>query len=230
MDGSFSQSLQENTAYGHKPSGRTIPRTRRYAAVKRVMDIVGACGITLFFAPVIITVIVVMAFQKGPIFFGHKRIGRGGKPFFCYKFRTMAPDADALLQQLLDTDPEARVEWERDFKLKNDPRITRIGRFLRRTSLDELPQLWNVLRGDMSLVGPRPIVREELIRYGRGARFYLANRPGLTGLWQVSGRNDVDYTRRVAMDRAYSENAGILFDLRIIARTVLVVLKIKGAY
>ncbi|WP_420426269.1 sugar transferase [Algiphilus sp.] len=194
------------------------------------MDIVGACGIALVFSPVILTTLAVMAFQKGSIFFGHKRIGRGGKPFYCYKFRTMVPDAEAVLQQLLDSDAEARAEWERAFKLRNDPRITRMGRFLRRTSLDELPQLWNVVRGDMSLVGPRPVVREELIRYGRGARFYLANRPGLTGLWQVSGRNDVDYGRRVAMDRAYAENAGILFDLGIMIRTVMVVLKVKGAY
>jgi undecaprenyl-phosphate galactose phosphotransferase len=171
-----------------------------------------------------------MAFQEGPIIFGHERIGFRGKKFRCYKFRSMVPDADLLLQNLLASSAAARAEWERDFKLKKDPRITRVGRFLRKTSLDELPQLWNVLKGEMSLVGPRPIVREELVRYGRGARFYLSARPGLTGLWQVSGRNDIDYGRRVAMDRAYAERAGIRIDINIIVRTVSVVLKIKGAY
>ena len=142
----------------------------------------------------------------------------------------MVPDADRVFQDLLKSDPEARAAWDKDYKLKKDPRVTRVGAFLRKTSLDELPQLWNVLKGDMSLVGPRPIVRDELLRYRRGARFYLLNRPGLTGLWQVSGRNDLDYGRRVALDRAYTENASFWLDLRIIVRTVWIVLRVKGAY
>ena len=138
--------------------------------------------------------------------------------------------SEMCIRDRLENDPESRAEWLRDFKLKKDPRVTRMGRFLRKTSLDELPQLWNVLNGTMSLVGPRPVVREELVRYGRGARFYLVNRPGLTGLWQVSGRNDIDYSRRVALDRAYTENAGFWLDFRIVMRTVWIVLRVKGAY
>lgn len=197
---------------------------------KRCLDIAGAVGIGLFFSPVVVFVTGIMAFQKGPIFFGHERIGHRGKRFRCYKFRSMVPDADRVLNDLLDHDVEARAEWDRDFKLKDDPRITRVGAFLRKTSLDELPQLWNVLKGDMSLVGPRPIVHEELLRYGRGARLYLGARPGLTGLWQVSGRNDTDYGRRVAMDRAYVSQASIVMDLVLIVRTALAVARVKGAY
>lgn len=197
---------------------------------KRALDILGALSIGAVFSPVIITAIAVLAAQKGPIFFAHERVGRKGRLFRCYKFRTMVPNADAVLNELLESDSEARAEWLRDFKLKEDPRVTRMGRFLRKTSLDELPQLWNVLDGTMSLVGPRPVVREELLRYGRGARFYLANRPGLTGLWQISGRNDVGYSRRIALDRAYSENATFGMDVRIILATVFVVLKFRGAY
>lgn len=227
MDGSYTGTVdsvfaQERLA-AHRMAGK-------HAVAKRGLDILGALAIATAFSPIIIATMVIMAFQKGPIFFGHVRIGRDGKPFRCYKFRTMVPDAGRVLSELLESCPASRAEWLLDFKLKNDPRITPIGRFLRKTSLDELPQLWNVLRGEMSLVGPRPIVADELIRYGRGARFYLANRPGLTGLWQVSGRNDVDYGRRVALDRAYTENASVLMDLRIIARTVLVVLRLRGAY
>lgn len=197
---------------------------------KRALDILGALSIGAVFSPIIVSAIAVLAAQKGPIFFAHERVGRKGEMFRCYKFRTMVPNADAALSDLLENDSEARVEWLRDFKLRKDPRVTRMGRFLRKTSLDELPQLWNVLNGTMSLVGPRPVVREELVRYGRGARFYLANRPGLTGLWQVSGRNDTDYGRRVALDRAYTENASFWLDIRIVVRTVWIVLRVKGAY
>ena len=197
---------------------------------KRALDILGALSIGAVFSPVIITAIAVLVAQKGPVFFAHERVGRRGEMFRCYKFRTMVPNADAVLNELLENDSEARAEWLRDFKLRKDPRVTPMGRFLRKTSLDELPQLWNVLNGTMSLVGPRPVVREELLRYGRGARFYLANRPGLTGLWQVSGRSDIDYSRRVALDRAYTENASLWLDIRIVFRTVWIVLRVKGAY
>lgn len=197
---------------------------------KRCLDVAGALSIGLVLSPVIAVVVVAMAFQNGPIVFGHERIGHRGKRFCCYKFRSMIHDADRVLNELLERDPSARAEWERNFKLKSDPRVTRLGAFLRKTSLDELPQLWNVFKGEMSLVGPRPIVREELIRYGRGARFYLSTRPGLTGLWQVSGRSDIVYGRRIAMDRKYSERASLFVDFSIVAKTVLVVLKVKGAY
>jgi undecaprenyl-phosphate galactose phosphotransferase len=150
--------------------------------------------------------------------------------FGCLKFRTMVPDADGVLRRLLEVDPRARAEWERDFKLKDDPRITPIGDFLRRTSLDELPQLWNVLKGEMSLVGPRPIIEEEVERYGDQVGYYLETRPGITGLWQISGRNNIGYDDRVALDSWYVRNWSIWYDLVILVKTIAVVLRGKGAY
>ena len=150
--------------------------------------------------------------------------------FGCLKFRTMVPDADGVLRRLLEVDPRARAEWERDFKLKDDPRITPIGDFLRRTSLDELPQLWNVLKGEMSLVGPRPIIEEEVERYGDQVGYYLETRPGITGLWQISGRNSIGYDDRVALDSWYVRNWSIWYDLVILVKTIAVVLRGKGAY
>ena len=161
--------------------------------------------------------------------FWHKRIGRNGRSFHCVKFRTMVRDAEHLLRRLLNEHPELRDEWTKNFKLLNDPRITMMGRVLRFTSLDELPQLWNVLRGEMSLVGPRPIVRAELLRYGRNASRYLAVKPGLTGLWQVKGRSSTTYRRRVAMDKYYIQNQSILLDIYILAATPAAVLKRNGA-
>jgi undecaprenyl-phosphate galactose phosphotransferase len=150
--------------------------------------------------------------------------------FDCLKFRTMVPDAAGVLKQLLDTNPGARAEWGRDFKLKDDPRITSIGAFLRRTSLDELPQLWNVLKGEMSLVGPRPIIEVELERYGEEVGYYLETRPGITGLWQISGRNNTSYDDRVALDCWYVRNWSLWYDLVILVKTVRVVLWREGAY
>ncbi len=150
--------------------------------------------------------------------------------FRCLKFRTMVPNAEQVLRDLLRAHPELRDEWTENHKLRYDPRVTPIGRFLRRTSLDELPQLWNVLRGEMSLVGPRPIVRAELLRYGRQASMYLAVRPGLTGLWQVKGRSDTTYRRRVAMDKYYVRSRSLWMDLYIVAVTAVVILKRAGAY
>jgi lipopolysaccharide/colanic/teichoic acid biosynthesis glycosyltransferase len=142
----------------------------------------------------------------------------------------MVPDAERVLEELFEQSPDLRTEWVLHHKLKDDPRITRIGNVLRKTSMDELPQLWNVLKGEMSLVGPRPIVKDEIFRYGSAIRHYMAVRPGLTGLWQVSGRNDLDYRRRVAMDRAYAMRSCLMLDLRILARTALVVIAQRGAY
>jgi lipopolysaccharide/colanic/teichoic acid biosynthesis glycosyltransferase len=164
-----------------------------------------------------------------PVLFAHYRVGHEGRLFRCMKFRTMFRDAERELADALQNDPQARAEWERNQKLGNDPRVTRIGRFLRCTSLDELPQLLNVVRGEMNLVGPRPITVAELARYGRTRWHYLSVRPGITGLWQVSGRNNTTYDERVALDRCYVEKRSFWFDIGILLRTVRVVLIREGA-
>ena len=211
-------------------AARPRPQRSRYSAMKRLLDVLCAVVIGLTFSPLIAIIAIRMSLEDGPIIFRHRRVGEGGKTFECLKFRTMAPNAEQILQELLARDPEAKAEWVRNHKLRNDPRVTRIGRFLRRTSLDELPQLWNVLRGEMSLVGPRPIVKEEMLRYGRHLPTYLAAKPGITGLWQVTGRNDIDYPRRVAMDTIYVRKQGLLIDLNILVKTVKVVIWGRGAY
>ncbi len=196
-----------------------------------VINAAMALVMLIFFAPIMALVALAVKLQDGgPIFFGHQRIGRFGRPFYCLKFRIMATDAQARLEQLLANDPEARKEWELDHKLKNDPRITPIGQFLRKSSLDELPQLINVLRGEMSLVGPRPVVQAEALRYGRRFQDYCSVRPGITGLWQVSGRNDVGYRRRVAFDVVYARSKSLPFDMVILMKTVPAVLMRKGSY
>jgi exopolysaccharide production protein ExoY len=198
--------------------------------LKRTIDILGALMIALALSPVLITVCTMLCLQGQSVIYKHRRIGRDGRTFGCLKFRTMVPNADQALRDLLEKNPELKREWVRDHKLRNDPRVTPIGRFLRRSSLDELPQLWNVLRGEMSLVGPRPIVREELLRYGRKVREYLAIKPGITGLWQVTGRNDINYRRRVALDMYYVRNQNLLLDIYILIKTTGVVLGRTGAY
>jgi lipopolysaccharide/colanic/teichoic acid biosynthesis glycosyltransferase len=164
-----------------------------------------------------------------PILYGHYRVGHRGRIFKCLKFRTMRRDSEEVLAELLETDPAARREWEREQKLARDPRVTGIGHLLRQTSLDELPQLINVVRGEMSLVGPRPITVQELSRYGYVRWHYLAVRPGMTGLWQVSGRNRTTYEERVNLDRNYVEQRSLWLDLRILARTIKVVVARDGA-
>lgn len=168
--------------------------------------------------------------SPGPVIFKHRRVGRDGKEFNCYKFRSMCVDADVKLKELLKRDPAARAEWEKDFKLKDDPRITKSGAFLRKTSLDELPQLFNVLKGEMSLVGPRPIIQAEVPRYGKYIEDFYMVRPGVTGMWQTSGRSDVTYDERVKMDTWYVRNWNVWFDIVLIWRTIGVVLGKKGAY
>ncbi len=168
--------------------------------------------------------------SAGSVFYGHNRIGENGKPFKCYKFRSMVPNAERVLKELLENNPEAKAQWERDFKLKDDPRITPIGQFLRKSSLDELPQLWNVLKGEMSLVGPRPIVRDEVSRYDEDIDYYLEVKPGISGLWQVSGRNDTGYENRVRLDAWYVRNWSLWYDIVILFKTVKVVLARSGAY
>lgn len=209
--------------------GSALPASP-YAAAKRVLDVVGVATLAMVFSPLILAIIVLMRREGGPIIYKHRRVGRNGRSFECLKFRTMVPNADQLLRELLARDPAIKAEWVRDHKLRCDPRVTRLGRFLRRTSLDELPQLWNVARGEMSLVGPRPVVREELLRYGRNVRAYLSAKPGITGLWQVKGRNDTDYRRRVVLDTYYVRNQNLLLDMYILLKTTRVVLGGSGAY
>ncbi len=169
--------------------------------------------------------------SKGPIFYKQKRVGYGGKTFGLLKFRTMYCDADRRLKEILEKDPRAREEWNKYYKLKDDPRVTKIGKFLRKTSLDELPQIINILKGEMSFVGPRPVLQEELEKYYKeNAENYLKVRPGLTGLWQVSGRNELDYERRVKLDMVYIHNWSLWLDIVIFLQTFVVVFKGKGAY
>ena len=197
---------------------------------KRCFDLGGATALAVFIAPLFALLALLVSLSGRPIFFAHERIGRHGRPFRCLKFRTMAIDAEARLQGILASDPEAAVEWRRSRKLKNDPRITAVGRWLRKTSLDELPQILNVLRGEMSLVGPRPVTREEVEEYGTNRIYYLQARPGITGLWQVSGRNDLDFRRRVHLDTWYVKNWSLLRDIVILVMTVRVVFARNGAY
>lgn len=198
--------------------------------VKRLFDLTVSITAMVIGLPLLIWIALRVMRSGLPIFYGHKRIGQGKKEFPCYKFRTMAPNADKLLAELLASNSEARAEWDRDFKLKDDPRITPIGHFLRRTSLDELPQLWNVLKGDMSLVGPRPVVMAELERYGNQVEYYLEAKPGITGLWQISGRNDITYETRVYLDAWYVKNWSLFNDVVILFRTIKVICNKDGAY
>ncbi|EPN9866394.1 undecaprenyl-phosphate galactose phosphotransferase WbaP, partial [Klebsiella pneumoniae] len=198
--------------------------------LKRFFDIVGSVSIIFILSPLLLYICKKVKQDGGPAIYGHERIGKGGKPFKCLKFRSMVIDSKQVLDNLLKEDEEAKKEWEATFKLKNDPRITKIGKFLRRTSLDELPQLFNVLKGDMSLVGPRPIITAELERYNEEVDYYLLSKPGMTGLWQVSGRSDVDYETRVYLDAWYVKNWSMWNDVAILFKTIGVVLKRDGAY
>jgi exopolysaccharide production protein ExoY len=200
-------------------------------ALIRLADIVLGLGLLAFLAPLLVLAAVVCWSQNdGPVLFSQKRLGRSGRLFSCYKFRSMVTDADDRLAALLDRSPVARAEWERDQKLRNDPRVTAWGRFMRKSSLDELPQLFNVLRGEMSLVGPRPIVPAEAVKYGRYIAHYYSVVPGLTGLWQVSGRNKTTYRRRVALDVAFSRSKSFKLYCRILLATLPAVLKSDGAF
>lgn len=210
--------------------GAGVTRPSTVGVTKRTLDVLGAIVLGLVFSPLIATIVVLMLLEGNPVLYRHRRVGRAGQMFSCVKFRTMIPNADQVLRGLLDQDPELRAEWIRDRKLRRDPRVTRLGHFLRRTSLDELPQLLNVLRGEMSLVGPRPVVREELLRYGRSVGIYLSVKPGITGLWQVTGRNNTSYRRRVALDTYYVRHQNVLLDLYILTKTTGVVLRGNGAY
>ena len=209
-------------------SGLLAPRNQ---AVKRVFEVAIAAVLLILALPLALAIAIAIVLEtRGPVFFGHTRIGRNHQRFRVWKFRSMVNDADVALRKHLRDHPEQRAEWRRSHKLKQDPRVTRVGRLLRRSSLDELPQLWNVLRGDMSLIGPRPIVEEEIAKYGPNLSVYLQVQPGLTGLWQVSGRADTGYRRRVDLDCQYIRNWSLLVDLKILLKTVRVVLCGHGAY
>jgi undecaprenyl-phosphate galactose phosphotransferase len=200
--------------------------------IKRTFDM----AVSILFMPVLIPLICMLGLlikldSPGPVFYRHTRVGRGGRLFDIYKFRSMYRDSKERLEKILRTDTDARQEWESCFKLKNDPRFTRIGVFLRKTSLDELPQIFNVLKGEMSLVGPRPVIGEEITQYYKErADYYHLVLPGITGLWQVSGRSDVDYDNRVRLDMWYVLNWSVWLDILMLFKTVKVVLKREGAY
>lgn len=192
--------------------------------------VTSTCGLVVILPIIALISLIIYLDSPGPVIFAHKRIGKNGQTFSCYKFRSMIPNAQEVLKEYLAGNADAREEWARDFKLKDDPRITRIGGFLRKTSLDELPQLFNVIKGEMSLVGPRPIVAGEVPKYGKYIYDYYLVRPGITGMWQVSGRNDIDYDERVQLDSWYVRNWSLWLDIMLLFKTVRVVLKGKGAY
>jgi Undecaprenyl-phosphate galactose phosphotransferase WbaP len=199
--------------------------------IARILDI----ALILLAAPYILLAFLVITVlikldSPGPVFYRQTRIGRFGRKFSILKFRTMVRNADQILQNYLDTSPQLRVQWLATHKLKQDPRVTRLGTMLRKSSLDELPQLWNILIGDMSLIGPRPIVSAEVEKYGKCFELYIQVRPGLTGLWQVSGRNDTSYQYRVELDEYYVRNKSLKLDLQILWKTIFVVLRKTGAY
>jgi len=218
---SFSDILPEQT--------RKSDTSRLYQTyVKRMLDITVVVAFMPIWLPAVVVLALIVARNGGMPFFGHERVGRRGRSFRCWKLRTMVPDAATALLNHLESDPEAAAEWAATHKLRNDPRVTRIGAFLRATSLDELPQLWNVLCGQMSLVGPRPVTEEELGKFGSQHAAMLMVRPGLTGLWQVSGRNDISYNERVRLELDYVRQCSLRLDISILLRTVAVVVRRTG--
>lgn len=198
--------------------------------IKRTVDIFGSGFLLVFLSPLFLYLGYKISRDGGYPVYCHERIGMKGQKFKCYKFRSMITNSKEVLENLLATDPNARSEWGKDFKLKNDPRITKIGHFIRKTSLDELPQLWNVFKGEMSLVGPRPVTEYEIERYRQYVKYYLSVRPGITGLWQISGRNDTTYNERIRLDTRYIIGWSLLKDFIIMFKTISVVLFRKGAY
>lgn len=212
------------------PAGAQHSPTSASEWIKRTFDVSMAVAILLAFAPLFLILGAALLSQGRPFLIRHNRVGRGGALFPCFKIRTMVVDSDAVLNAHLANDPAARQEWEASRKLKVDPRVTRLGRVLRKSSVDELPQLLNVIRGEMSLVGPRPIVRAEAVHYGQHIERYHEVRPGLTGLWQVSGRSDTTYGQRVALDCRYVESRSFWTDVGILLMTVPAVLRSKGSY
>ena len=212
--------------------GNAAPKQSRYLLFKRGFDIIFSLfGLAALSPLFLIVAILVKLTSNGKVIYGQERIGRRGVLFTCYKFRTMRRDAESHLKHLFENYPEALEEWTKTRKLKNDPRITPLGKYLRRSSLDELPQLWNVLKGDLSLVGPRPVVKSELETYYKAkSEKILSIRPGITGLWQISGRNNLKYEERVRLDEAYIDGRSFLLDLQILFKTLPAVFNGDGAY
>ncbi len=201
-----------------RPAPRRVPVG---GVAKRSFDVTVAVVLLVILSPLMAGLaVLIWSTSTGPVFYRHNRVGYGKRSFACLKFRTMAVNGDELLQRHLQQCPDARREWEQNQKLREDPRVTSVGHVLRKFSLDELPQLYNVLRGEMSLVGPRPVLSDELRRYGASSRYYLRARPGITGLWQVNGRNSTTYRRRVACDRAYVSRVNPVVDIAILAQTL----------
>ena len=227
-EASLTPGVQTSLDWVEQPDVPVVSRVS--ALAKRGFDILGAISIALVCLPVILIVAINIRLSGQPVVFSHQRVGRRRKMFPCYKFRSMIPDAEQVLQKMLHSNPEILREWRENHKLRDDPRITKFGEFLRKSSLDELPQLWNVMKGDMSLIGPRPVVEDELERYGNKAKFYMSVKPGMTGLWQIMGRNNVTYSRRVSLDTLYVRKQGILLDAWILFRTLVVVIKRVGAH
>lgn len=225
--------LQTQFFFGHKIvllESRVRLQTTTGKILKYITDKVGAFIAIILLAPVFLALALRVRKDGGPAFYSQVRVGKNGVPFKCWKFRSMIINSDEALKTYLAENPQAAAEYERDFKLKDDPRITPIGHFLRKTSLDEIPQFYNVLKGEMSLVGPRPIVEKETHYYEDKLSYYLAVKPGVTGLWQVSGRNDISYQQRVSLDVWYVENWSLWNDIVIFLETIYVVLARKGAY
>ncbi len=198
-----------------------IKKRKIHFLLKRIVDIIGSSIGLVSLAPIFLMIgILIKLFSKGPIFYKQTRLGKGGQLFGAWKFRSMVDNADVLLEKYLVKHPEYRTEWEKNHKLKNDPRVNFFGKILRKSSLDELPQLWNILIGEMSLVGPRPIVEKEIVKYGDAYKAYKLVKPGLTGLWQISGRSNLSYDERVKLDMEYIETQSIILDLKIIIKTI----------
>ena len=212
---------------------KKITKKNLYLLFKSLCDLLFSITVIVIGSPLFFVIAILIKFSsRGPIFYYHQRIGKNFKPFYCIKFRTMHPEADDILENLLEKNENIKIEFEKTHKLRNDPRITRIGKFLRKTSLDELPQFINVLKLEMSVIGPRPIVEKEIDKYGMQIKKVLSINPGITGLWQVSGRNNLSYKKRVYLDALYIDNFNFIMDLRIIIRTfgVLLFPMDRGAY
>ncbi|MDR3635936.1 MAG: sugar transferase [Isosphaeraceae bacterium] len=229
----MTSSAYSSSAYPHPGPDRFVPSVPattpgvRFEVGKRAIDVTASFVLLCAGLPLLAAIAAgVKLTSPGPVFFRQKRLGRGGGVFWCYKFRSMVPDAEDQLRSRA----EIREQFDENFKIRNDPRITPLGALLRRTSLDELPQLWNVLRGDMSMIGPRPIVEPELPKYGICAERLLTVKPGLGGIWQVSGRSETTYAERVAMDMQYIDSRSLALDLKLLALTVLTVVRGRGAY
>lgn len=218
-----------NSAFFNPANSAAFPPTG--GILKRGFDIAAASLALLFLSPIFLMLVALVKFSnKGPALYGHPRVGHNGRTFRCLKFRTMVTDGDHVLRKHLAADPKAQEEWLATRKLQDDPRVTAVGNVLRKLSLDELPQLLNIIRGEMSIVGPRPVVEDELMLYEGSAVYYLKARPGLTGLWQVSGRNDVSYAERVGLDTHYVKNWSLRRDMMIIAKTIPAVCFSRGSY